>query len=73
VDKIEAKINEFSAALESEGMSLSSAETRAVAAVCSSLANTSRWHATSIAAHDLGALLQVANKWPPSQVGLMQY
>jgi hypothetical protein len=68
VDKIEAKINEFSAALEPEGMSLSPADARALGAVCSALANTSRWHATSIAANDLAALLHVANKWPPSQV-----
>lgn len=69
MDKIEAKIAEFSALLEGDGLSLSAPEARAVAAVCEALANTSRWHATSVAAADVAALVNVANKWPGQQVG----
>lgn len=69
MDKIEAKIVEFSALLGPDGLSLSVAEARAVAAVCAALANTSRWHATSVAASDVAALVAVATKWPDHQVG----
>ena len=67
LDKIEAKIREFSAAEEAAGAGLSAAESAALASLCATLAATSRWHASAVTRPEAALPLALLGRWPAAR------